>query len=91
MNGVLIVTGIAFCLSILLVLLDFFITKEDHNVKEIQTHLPGYNCGSCGFGTCEGMAKAILENPSSFELCKPMKKEKKEEFEKYLKEKGLLK
>lgn len=91
MNGVLIVTAIAFLISILLVLLDTFLKKEDSRVKELQMHLPGYNCGACGFGSCEGMAKAILENPNNFQLCKPMKKDKKEEFERYLKEHGLLK
>ena len=89
MKGVLIVTGIAFLLSILLVILDAILNKKETLEEDILKHLPGYNCGACGFGSCSGMAKAILENPDHYQLCKPMRASMKEEFQAYLKEKGL--
>lgn len=91
MNGIIIMTLIAFVLSICLVFLDAFLKKEDDKLEEIKSHLPGYNCGACGFGSCEGMAKAITEKGENYLLCRPMKQDKKEEFERYLKENGLLK
>lgn len=91
MNGIIIMTFTAFVLSIFLVLIDSFLKKEDDKIEEIKSHLPGYNCGACGFGSCEGMAKSITENGTNYLLCRPMKQQKKEEFEHYLKSNGLLK
>ena len=91
MNGIIIMTLIAFVLSICLVFLDAFLKKEDDKLEDIKSHLPGYNCGACGFGSCEGMAKAITENGESYLLCRPMKQDKKEELERYLKANELLK
>ena len=91
MNGILVTTITALLLSIFLVTLDSFLKKEDNKIEEIKNQLPGYNCGSCGFGSCEGMAKAITENGMNYLACKPMKAEKKKEFELYLKSQGLLK
>ena len=29
--------------------------NPDTSPKEIEKYLPGYNCGACGFGSCEGI------------------------------------
>lgn len=91
MIAVVVLTGIAFLFGMVLVFLDAYLKKEDPKVAEIKNHLPGYNCGSCGYGSCEGMAKAILENAYSFQKCKPMKEEAKIEMEQFLKEKEIIK
>lgn len=91
MSGVLIITVIAFVFGVLLVVFGSILSKEETNVDDITKHLPGYNCGACGFGSCPGMSEAILKDPNNYLKCKPMKNEKKEEFKKYLKEKGLMK
>ena len=56
MIGVIILTIIAFIFSIILVLID---SKKENNYIN---YLPGINCGGCGYGSCEGMCKAIEED-----------------------------
>jgi len=46
--------------------------------------LPGYNCGACGFGSCDGMAKAMLENVDNYKKCKPLRGELLKEMETYI-------
>jgi hypothetical protein len=38
-------------------------------VKEILYALPGMNCGHCGYDTCLGLAKAILNGEATREKC----------------------
>ena len=38
--------------------------------EEVLKKLPGLNCGSCGFNSCEEMARAIIEGRKKFEDCK---------------------
>ena len=84
-------TGIAFVFGLLLTILISIFDRKEIEEEEIIKHLPGYNCGVCGFGSCSGMAKAILEDPRNYEKCRPMRKNEKEAFQTYLKEKGLWK
>ncbi|CCY45592.1 putative uncharacterized protein [Clostridium sp. CAG:1193] len=44
--------------------------------------LPGYNCGACGYGSCVGMANALLKEKNAINKCKIAKN--KEEIIKYL-------
>ena len=53
MLGIIIFTITGLIVSIPLVLLDNKLKKEDNKIDD---YLPGYNCGACGFGSCEGMA-----------------------------------
>lgn len=63
----------AVILGIILVL----VNDED----EILKHLPGLNCGACGFGSCKGMVEAIKKDKMNYLKCKPLRGKKKEELE----------
>ena len=40
-------------------------------VDEIETILPGTNCGQCGFPGCRGAAEAVAEGDAPVTLCPP--------------------
>lgn len=87
MIAVLIMTVTAFILGLVLVLTDLFINKKDKNEEEYLKRLPGYNCGACGYGSCSGMAKAMIQNIEAYKKCRPLRGEKLKNMEEYLKEK----
>ena len=87
MIGIVILTITALILGIILVFTDLFINKKDNNEEEILKRLPGYNCSACGYGSCSGMAKKILEDIESYKKCRPLRGEKLKEMEEYLKNK----
>ena len=72
MLGIIIFTITGLIISIPLVLLDNKLKKEDNKIEE---YLPGYNCGTCGFGSCEGMKQKILEDYKNYKKCKFIKNE----------------
>ena len=82
MIGILIITILAFIIGVLLVTLD---KKEDSKKEEYLKRLPGFNCGACGFGSCEGMAEAMCKCIDNYKKCKPLRGEKLKEMEEYLK------
>lgn len=83
MIGVIIITVVAFILSLVLVFVEGAVnTKED----KIRALLPGYNCGGCGYGSCDGMAKALADKTGDIDKCRPMKKEEKEKLKEYIKQ-----
>lgn len=83
MIGVIIITIVAFILSLVLVFIEGAVnTKED----KIRALLPGYNCGGCGYGSCDGMAKALADKTGDIDKCRPMKKEEKEKLKEYIKQ-----
>jgi Na+-translocating ferredoxin:NAD+ oxidoreductase RNF subunit RnfB len=84
MIGILILTVVALILGIILVLTDLFINKKDKKEEEYLKRLPGYNCGSCGYGSCSGMAKAMLENIEAYKKCRPLRGDKLKEMEEYV-------
>ena len=81
MIGILIITVTAFILSVILVL---SIEEKKLDEEEILKHLPGINCGTCGFGSCKGMVEAIKENKDNYLKCRPLRGEKKENLERIL-------
>lgn len=83
MTGILIVTLLAFFLSLIIVILDSKL-KNNKEDKFLEL-LPGYNCGACGFGSCSGMAKKMCEDIDVYKKCKPLKGELLEKMEKYVK------
>lgn len=79
MIGIIIFTITGFLMSVILVITDSHYKNTD---EEIMKRLPGYNCGTCGYGSCEGMKEAILENKENYKKCKFIKdQETKDYFE----------
>ena len=50
--------------------------KENNYIN----YLPGINCGGCGYGSCEGMCKAIEEDFENYKKCRVLRGEKLEKF-----------
>lgn len=50
--------------------------KEDERIEEVAKRLPNYNCGSCGYAGCKGLAEAIVTGKEeNLKKCKPGKEE----------------
>lgn len=90
MIGILILTVIAFGLAMLLLLVETLIGNSNVTEKKFANLLPNYNCGVCGYNTCQGMSKAMMEDPYNYKKCKPLKGEKLEELEAYLRKNKLI-
>jgi electron transport complex protein RnfB len=84
MQGIIIFTLITFFISIILVLTDHYLNNEDQIMDEIASLLPGYNCGSCGFGGCADMAYNILNKGADPKRCRPMREEQYRKLTDYL-------
>ncbi len=91
MIGILFLTFLTFLFGIILVNIDFELNKKDKKTEEIRRFLPGYNCGGCGFASCDEMACKILENVLNYQKCRPLKGEAREALENHLEELHLLK
>ncbi len=83
MIGIVIMTVLALLLSIILVILDNKTNKRSASEIFLE-YLPGYNCGTCGFAGCKGMAEALVNDKEAYKKCKLLKGEKLEELEKLL-------
>ena len=83
MIGVIIITVVAFILSLVLVFIEGAVNTKDDKIRAL---LPGYNCGGCGYGSCDGMAKALADKTGDIDKCRPMKKEEKEKLKEYIKQ-----
>ena len=84
-GGVILVLGLILGLG-LAVANKYFEVEEDNRVEEIEFILPSYNCGACGYVSCEEMAKAILEGEvTSAKACKVISESNAEELRKYCK------
>ena len=50
--------------------------KEDERIEEVAKRLPNYNCGSCGYAGCKGLAEAIVTGKEeNLRKCKPGKED----------------
>ncbi len=85
MIGLIILTITALICSLVLVFSDYHLNEKNNNIQKITELLPGYNCGGCGFGSCEGMANKLLEDENYIDKCRPMKKEEAEKLKEYIK------
>lgn len=72
--------------AVILITLDHFLNTNDLKKQEYLDHLPGFNCGSCGYGSCEGMAEAMCKDKDAYKKCRPLRGEKLKEMEKFLEE-----
>ena len=73
-----------FILGIVLVSVEQKLSQKDKKEEQYVKMLPGYNCGACGFGSCDGMAKAMLENIDNYKKCKPLRGDALKEMEAYI-------
>lgn len=48
-----------------------FAVEVDPKIEEIIAHLPGANCGACGFPGCSGYADAVVKSGAKTNLCTP--------------------
>ena len=58
--------------AILAIASKIFAVKVDEKVPKIMEHLPGANCGGCGFSGCQALAEAIASGdarPDSCNVC----------------------
>ena len=85
MIGIVILTGTALVLGTILVIVDLTINKKDEREEEFLKRLPGYNCGTCGYGSCSGMACEMCKNIDAYKKCRPLRGDKLKEMEEYLK------
>ena len=75
--AILILLGIGLVLGIgLAVAAKVLYVKEDERIEEVAKRLPNYNCGSCGFAGCKGLAEAIVTGKEqNLKKCKPGKED----------------
>ena len=64
----------------------YFSVQEDTRIDVIESMLPRYNCGACGYGGCRDMAHGLLAKESQVTQCKPIKAEAKDALIKALDE-----
>jgi len=83
MIGIIIMTVLALILSLILVIVDTKLNKEDKSEIYLEL-LPGYNCGACGYAGCKGMSEAMLEDINNYKKCKPLRGEKLKKLEEYI-------
>lgn len=63
----------------------FLAVEVDERVEKVTQLLPGYNCGSCGYPGCSGLAEALVGGSAkSVSACKPSKPDKKQAIVDYL-------
>lgn len=75
--AVLILMGIGILLGLgLVIAAKVLYVKEDQRIEEVAKRLPNYNCGSCGYAGCKGLAEAIVTGKeNNLRKCKPGKEE----------------
>lgn len=75
--AVLVLMGIGILLGLgLVIAAKVLYVKEDQRIEEVAKRLPNYNCGSCGYAGCKGLAEAIVTGKeNNLRKCKPGKEE----------------
>lgn len=59
---IIVIGGLGLVLGGLLGLANLYLKVEvDPRIEKLIAMLPGYNCGSCGFPGCSGLAEDIIE------------------------------
>ncbi|MBR2802023.1 MAG: electron transporter RnfB [Erysipelotrichaceae bacterium] len=61
-----------------------FYVKADERTEKVTSMLPGYNCGSCGYPGCSGMAAALVEKSTDTLNCRPCKPDQRQAIVDYL-------
>ncbi len=65
---------------------DKFLSVEvDERVEKVTSMLPNYNCGSCGYAGCSGLAEALVNGEVTVVgTCRPSKPDVKQAIADYL-------
>lgn len=59
--------------------------EVDERIETVSAMLPNYNCGSCGYAGCSGLAEALVNGEvNSVGTCRPCKPDQKEKIVEYL-------
>lgn len=61
-----------------------FHVEVDERLEKTTAMLPGYNCGSCGYPGCSGLASALINKETDTVNCRPCKKEQRDAIVEYL-------
>ena len=80
---VMLVTGMVLGL-LLAVASKIFYVQVDERQEKVTTMLPGYNCGSCGYPGCSGLASALIDKTTDTVNCRPRKPEQRQAIVDYL-------
>ncbi|MDE6475497.1 MAG: RnfABCDGE type electron transport complex subunit B [Erysipelotrichaceae bacterium] len=63
----------------------YLAVKEDERIEMVTQMLPNYNCGSCGYPGCSGLAQALVNGEvTTVGTCRPCKADQKEAIAEYL-------
>lgn len=82
MKEILIVGITVIVFDIILIVVHKLLKSQQKEVQKYLDLLPGYNCNACGFGSCRGMAEAMVKDKMNYQKCKPLRGEKREVLEK---------
>lgn len=66
-----------------------FAVKVDERVQAVYEALPHFNCGSCGYPGCQGMAQGLINSEVPISNCKPSKPEGKQKIKEILDSYGI--
>ena len=59
--------------------------EVDERIETVTAMLPNYNCGSCGYAGCSGLAEALVNGEVSVVgTCRPCTADQKEKIAEYL-------
>ena len=61
-----------------------FFVAVDERIEKTTSMLPGYNCGSCGYPGCSGLATALINGETDVVSCKPCKPDQRAAIVEYL-------
>ncbi len=61
-----------------------FYVEIDEREEKVVEMLPGYNCGSCGYPGCSGLAKALIDGSTDTVNCRPCKPDQRAAIVEYL-------
>lgn len=87
--GIFTLCGVGFLLGLILSFVaKLFRVEIDPRIEEITNHLPGANCGSCGYPGCAGYGEALVQKDVPIDLCSPGGKTVIDYLETVLEKKG---
>lgn len=85
LNAVLVMLAIGAILGLVLSIASkVFYVKVDEREEKVTTMLPGYNCGSCGYPGCNGLASALVNKETEVVGCRPCKPDQRQAIVDYL-------